>query len=65
MGERARGGIWKTQSSVHYGVMLYKSLGKVGDNLHPNNQNHWLEKRAQLPQRCSLLMASHRLEHLA
>jgi len=30
-------------------VMPYKSLGKVGDNLHPNNQNNWLERKAQSP----------------
>ena len=26
--------------------MLYKSLDKISDNLYPNNQNNWLEKRA-------------------
>ena len=31
------------------GVTPYKRLGKISDNLHPNNQNNWLERRAQLP----------------
>ena len=31
------------------GVMSYKHLGKISDNLHPNNQNNWLERRAQPP----------------
>ena len=30
-------------------VMLYKRLGKISDNLHPNNQNNQLERRAQPP----------------
>jgi len=32
------------------GVMPYKHLGKISDNLHPNNQNNWLERRAQPPE---------------
>jgi len=32
-----------------YGVILYKYLGKISDDLHPNNQNNWLERRAQPP----------------
>ena len=36
------------------GVMPYKHLGKVSDNLHPNNQNNQLERKAWPPQRCSL-----------
>jgi len=31
------------------GVMPYKCLGKISDNLHPNNQNNWLKKRARPP----------------
>jgi len=27
-------------------VMLYKCLNKISGNLHPNNQNNWLERRA-------------------
>ena len=28
-------------------VMLYKCLGKISDNLHPNNKNNQLERRVQ------------------
>jgi len=34
-------------------VMLYKHLGKISDNLHPNNQNNRLERRAQSSHRHS------------
>ena len=30
-------------------VTPYKCLGKISDNLHPNNQNNQLERRAQPP----------------
>jgi len=30
-------------------VMPYKRLGKISNNLHPNNQNNQLERRAQPP----------------
>ena len=30
-------------------VTPYKSLGKISDDLHPNNQNNWLERRAWPP----------------
>jgi len=30
-------------------VTPYKCLGKISDNLHPNNQNNQLERRAQSP----------------
>jgi len=30
-------------------VTLYKCLGKISDNFHSNNQNNWLESRAQSP----------------
>ena len=39
---------------LHHDVIPYKCLGKISDNLHPNNQNNWLERRARPPQRCSL-----------
>jgi len=29
--------------------MLYKHLGKISDNLHPNNQNNQLERRTWPP----------------
>jgi len=29
--------------------MPYKCLGKISNNLHPNNQNNQLERRAQPP----------------
>jgi len=29
--------------------MPYKCLGKISDNLHPNNQNNQLERRARPP----------------
>jgi len=38
-----------TTKSLHNAVMLYKSLGKISDNLHPNNQNNRLERRAWPP----------------
>ena len=38
----------------YHTITLYKCLGKISDNLYPNNQNNWLERRAQPPQRCSL-----------
>jgi len=28
-------------------VTPYKCLGKISDNLHPNNQNNWLKRRAR------------------
>ena len=28
-------------------VMLYKRLGKISDNLYPNNRNNWPERRAR------------------
>jgi len=31
------------------GVTPYKRLGKISDNLHPNNQNNQLERRAWPP----------------
>ena len=30
-------------------VTPYKCLGKISDNLHPNNQNNQLERRARPP----------------
>ena len=41
---------WSILQAAAYqasGVMPYKHLGKISDNLHPNNQNNWLERRAQ------------------
>ena len=29
--------------------MPYKHLGKISDNLYPNNQNNWLERRVWPP----------------
>jgi len=34
--------------------MPYKHLDKISDNLHPNNQNNWLERRAQSPRNIPL-----------
>jgi len=31
------------------GITPYKHLGKISDNLHSNNQNNRLERRAQPP----------------
>jgi len=34
---------------MHEGVvMAYKCLGKISDDLHPNNQNNQLERKARL-----------------
>jgi len=38
-----------TTKSSHDAVTLYKSLGKISDDLHPNNQNNQLERRAWPP----------------
>ena len=35
-------------------IIPYKHLGKISDNLHPNNQNNWLKRRAQPPREVPL-----------
>ena len=42
-------GIYDSHDSVMSGITPYKSLGKISDDLHPNNQNNQLERRAWLP----------------
>jgi len=38
---------WSTLENKTDVVMSYKCLGKISDNLHPNNQNNRLKRKAQ------------------